>query len=128
MAKLFVLSANPNDCPLLRLHREMRQIEETLATTRTHCLVVKPHQAVRVQDLPRLLSEKPSIVHFCGHCSEYGELLLEDAGGNSKPVRIDAVRDLFARYSDSVKCVILNACYSETLAGELSKHIKCVVG
>jgi predicted transcriptional regulator len=35
---------------------------------------------------------------------------------------------LFEQFASQVNCVVLNACYSETQANAIAKHIDCVIG
>ncbi|MBR8832511.1 MAG: hypothetical protein DSM106950_00310 [Stigonema ocellatum SAG 48.90 = DSM 106950] len=52
---------------------------------------------VRLQDIRRAIAEeRPEIVHFCGHEQEDGSLVLEDDGGNHKPVS-----SLWLKFGDS---------------------------
>ena len=130
MIKILFLAANPKDTDALRLGEEIRQIKERLrlADLRDE-FVVEQEWAVRVTDLQgHLLRHRPHIVHFSGHGSKSGQVVLEDQSGNSKPVRSDALKRLFATLKDNVRCVILNACYSEAQAKEIVESIDCVVG
>lgn len=84
---------------------------------------------MQVKDLQEcLLRFKPHIVHFSGHGSSEGEILLEDSNGNSKPVSERALSTLFYVLKDNIRCVVLNACYSERQAQAIAQHIECVVG
>jgi hypothetical protein len=85
--------------------------------------------AVRAVDLQEhLLRHNPTIVHFSGHGSSSGELVLEDLNGLSHPVEVDALRALFSLLGNSIKCVVLNACFSETQARAIAETVDCVVG
>lgn len=85
--------------------------------------------AVRPIDIIQaLLDVEPQIVHFSGHGNARGALYLEDRQGNALPVEPEALAALFKQFSDQVRCVILNACYSETQAKAISQHIEYVIG
>ncbi|MGI0010366.1 MAG: CHAT domain-containing protein, partial [Nitrosopumilaceae archaeon] len=85
--------------------------------------------AVRVADLQsHLLRYKPDIVHFSGHGSLSNEIILEDNDRNSQPVSIRSLSQLFSTLKDDIRCVVLNACYSEQQAQAIAKSIDCVVG
>ena len=48
--------------------------------------VVEQEWAVRVADLQgSLLRHRPAIVHFSGHGSQAGEIILEDQAGHGQP-------------------------------------------
>lgn len=70
----------------------------------------------------------PQIVHFSGHGTSYGELCFESEIGKVMPVSADALASLFRLMADEVKCVILNACFSELQAQSVAAHIGYVIG
>jgi hypothetical protein len=125
--KILVLTAITHG---LDLDREIRQIEEAIRRASNRDIFeVKIRTAVRPQDIRRAIAEeKPQIVHFCGHGQEDGSLILEDDGGNNKPVAPSALASLFQLHADYVKCVLLNACYSEKSAEAISEYINYVIG
>lgn len=127
---ILFLAANPKDTKQLRLDQEMREIDEGLRRSQqrdTFNLVQK--WAVRVADLRRaLLDESPNIIHFSGHGSPQGRIILEDEVGNGKEIPPKAIGNLFELFAEDINCVILNACYSESQAQEISKHISYVIG
>jgi len=128
--KILVLATNPGETDQLRLDQEVRGIDQALRQSRFRDSFDLDQQwAVRVSDLQRLLLRyKPDIVHFSGHGSESSEIILEDNEGNNKPVPAPALSKLFSLFKDNIKCVVLNACYTEVQAEAISKHISCVVG
>lgn len=128
--KILVLATNPDETTPLSLDEEVRSIDQALQQSRFRDKFELEQQwAVRVSDLQRLLLRyKPDIVHFSGHGNESGEIILEDSEGNSKPVPAPALSKLFSLLKDNIKCVVLNACYTEVQAEAISRHIGCVVG
>jgi hypothetical protein len=109
---------------------EIREIEHALNQTEFRDqFEIKQHWAVRVTDLQGLLlRHQPDIVHFSGHGSDASVIMLEDAYGESHPVTVRALSNLFSVLKDNVRCVMLNACYSEQQAQAIAEHIDCVVG
>ncbi|HEY0772138.1 MAG TPA: CHAT domain-containing protein, partial [Sphingobacteriaceae bacterium] len=75
-----------------------------------------------------LLDSKPQIVHFSGHGTKSGGIVLENDDGKAHLVTPKAMSELFELFADEVECVILNACYSEVQAEAIVKHIKYVIG
>jgi TIR domain/CHAT domain len=147
MRTLLILAANPKGTARLRLDEEVKKIEQGLERSKKReqfKLVVK--WAVTDDDLRRaMLDNEPEIVHFAGHGKEKGRggkgrdlfpaegldsggLAFEDDGGNVQLTSGDALARLFELCADSVKCVVLNACYSEPQANAISQHIDYVVG
>ena len=85
--------------------------------------------AVRAGDLQAaLLRYKPDIVHFSGHCSETGELILEDELGMRKTVSRKAVCDMFTILKYNIRVVVLNACNAKDLAQALARTIDFTIG
>jgi hypothetical protein len=153
---LLFLAANPMDTGKLRLDEEVREIEAGLRRSQYRDrFELKQQWAVRPVDLRRaLLDCKPQIVHFSGHgvgrstaaqansttdatreiaLADHAEvfeegLLLEDVTGQPQLVRTEALSALFELFSDSVECVVLNACYSEQQAKAIAQHIPYVIG
>lgn len=128
--KILLLSANPRGTSLLRLDEEIREIQEGLKRekNREQYSIVKA-EAVRYRDIQRAILEyEPQIIHFSGHGSGEDGLLFEDETGQGKLVDAEALAGLFQLFRDQVECVVLNACYSEFQAHEISQYINYVVG
>jgi len=92
-------------------------------------LDLRSHWAVRISDLQSLLlRHRPDIVHFSGHGSRSSEIILQDSNGSSMFVPADALSSLFSLLSGSVRCVVLNACFSERQARGIANSVECVIG
>ncbi len=125
--KILILAANPSD---LRLDQEIREIEDAIRRAiRRDQFQIVTRQAVRPKDIRRAIAEeRPQIVHFCGHGTEDGSLILQDDGGQRQLVKQDGLAELFKSHADSVNCVLINACYSEKPAEAISQYINYVIG
>ncbi len=128
--KILILAANPRGD--LKLDQEIRDIEEGLSRSLyREQFDLKIRLAVRAKDLQAVLLEvKPWIVHFCGHGSGSQGLVLENDVEKQQLVSTEAIADLFrivAKWK-IVECVLLNACYSQSQADEIVKHINYVIG
>lgn len=130
MIKILFLAANPTDTTRLRLDEESRAIDRALRQAEFRDKFdIEQHWAVRVGDIQELLlRHQPHIVHFSGHGGLSSEIILEDNAGNSHPVPAKALSDLFSVLKDNVRCVVLNACFSEQQARAIAGHIDCVIG
>lgn len=128
--KILFLAANPRDTDHLRLDKEMREIDEALRQAKYHDKFdIEQQWAVRVADLQsHFLRYEPDVVHFSGHGSPTSEIILEDNDGSSHPISIRALSRLFSILKDNIRCVVLNACYSENQARAIAEHIDCVIG
>lgn len=123
--KILILAANPKKD--LDLDVEIRDLQGVIARSRKQeqldvvpCLAVRPREDL--QDL--LFTHDPDILHFCGHGR--GEQGLVFHEGQMLPGNVLA--DLLELYADKVKCVLLNACYSEVQAEAIVQHIDYVIG
>ncbi|WP_206108043.1 CHAT domain-containing protein [Paludisphaera soli] len=130
MVKILFVASNPKDTDSLRLGEEARTIRERIRLARGRDdFEVHQEFAVRTGDMQlHLLHYSPDIVHFSGHGSPAGQIVFEDHSGYSHPVEPEALERLFTTLRDNVKCVVLNACYSEIQAQAIAKSIDCVVG
>jgi hypothetical protein len=128
---ILFLAADPSDTSRLRLGEEFREIEEQLALAKQHGQyeLVLPKLSLRPKDIARaLLNEQPQIVHFSGHGTPEGALCLENESGNYHLVQPDALSALFEQFTNTVNCVLLNACYSDIQATAIAEHIPYVIG
>jgi hypothetical protein len=128
--RILVLAANPIDTQRLRLDKEVREIENGLARSEQRDeFVLKQVLAPRQKEVRRaMLDFKPNIVHFCGHGGGQDGIAFEDDYGNTRLVSGEALAGFFELFSDSVECVLLNACYSEVQAEAIQQQIKFVIG
>ncbi|MET7036912.1 CHAT domain-containing protein [Elizabethkingia miricola] len=127
--KILFLGASPIDEVRLRIDQELRDIETGLkvATLRDQ-FELKSQWAITSKTLQQaMLDEQPTIVHFSGHGDTKG-IAVEDLLGNSKLIDNSAIGSLFELFSDNIKCVVLNSCYSESQASEIAKHVPYVIG
>ena len=127
--KILFLSSNPLNESRIKIDKEAREVEEGLrrASQRDH-FEFKLKVATRPKDFLRaVLDENPAILHFSGHGVEEG-IALEDDNGNAKLVSSEAISQFFSLFSDTIKCVVLNSCYSEKQALGIAKYIEHVIG
>lgn len=127
---ILFLAANPLDTDRLRLGEEVRDIDRRLRESEYRDrLDLRQHWAVRATDLSEaLLRHRPGVVHFSGHGSSDGRIILQGEQGDAYQPPVSAVADLFAIAGSSVRCVVLNACHSASLADAIAEHVDCVVG
>ncbi len=130
MTQILILAANPRGTSELRLGEEVRCIQEGLRRARDRDqFVINSEWAVQTQGIRQaILQYKPQIVHFSGHGVEDGGLAFENTSGQVQLVHPEALAGLFRLLSNHVKCVLLNACYSEIQANAIVEHIDFVIG
>lgn len=131
IVSILFLAADPTDESHLRLGEEFRNIQEKLklARLRDSFRLELPQLSARTEDVSQtLLDTQPEIVHFSGHGTSEGALCFETQSGRAHPVPPEALAALFEQFSNRVKCVVLNACYSQAQAQAIARHIEYVVG
>lgn len=127
--KILFLAASPNDNMPLRTAEEARTIDLALRQAKQRHFEIIPYGAVQVDDLqPLLFRYQPHIVHFSGHGASDQAILLQTADGQSAAVTGAALRDLFQLGQARLRCVVLNACYTEEQAAAIAEVVDCVVG
>ncbi len=127
---ILILASNPIDTSRLRLDEEAREIESCIDRSKYRDnFEVKVKSALRIADLRHALLKEQNnlILHFSGHGKTDG-LVLEDENKNAVLVKGKALASLFSLFKEKVKCVVLNACYSEFQSRAIRKHIGIVVG
>jgi hypothetical protein len=126
------LSANPDMASPLAVDREFNRVREKLQTLGQGLdwrRAMDHWPSVRWDQFPeQILTYKPSIVHFSGHGGVDGSLLLSTYDGNRQLIHPDGLVGLLEGFKDTIKMIILNACYSDQLADKLIQHIDIVVG
>lgn len=130
MPTVLIVSASPNDQDRLRLGAEFRDIRSALQRSRNREeWTIESNEAVTVDELRRaLLDFHPTVVHFSGHGGGSGGLCFEDADGNTNLTDAVPLTKLFHHFKDNLKCVVLNACYSEVQGNVIQNEIDYVVG
>ncbi|HEX7737473.1 MAG TPA: CHAT domain-containing protein [Ktedonobacteraceae bacterium] len=124
---LFVF-ANPRGTDRLLLDMEWRAIQEALRLS-NHREQIESHLllATTADDLRRKLLEMPfHIVHVAGHSGPDG-LVLEDAQGRPYTVAPQALAECFKNYRQTLRCVLLNSCYSPVIGQNIVPGIPLVI-
>jgi hypothetical protein len=150
---ILFLAANPISASRLAFDEECAAIERELQmTTGRNDLDFRSKWAVTAEEMLRHLNElQPTIIHFSGHgysgprdrvammsrhvaCSgQRGQrnnsgLYLHGEHSSPQLITAHALRMMIATAASSARVVVLNACYSSTLASALCTVVDCVVG
>jgi tetratricopeptide (TPR) repeat protein len=147
--KVLFLAANPDTTSRVALDEEIRAIDARIrGAGYGDQVVLVSHWAVRLDDLSGLLMRhRPHIVHFSGHGSADGSLVLHPgdvakrdlegyaqapaavaaAPGHGR-LPVDGLARLLEILRDNVRVVVLNACYSKAHAKGIVRSVECVVG
>jgi len=126
---ILLVASDPTDLARLRLGKEAREIKSRLQNAKGgNRFTFHPMFATRPIDLiEELLSRRPEIVHFAGHGTRDGTICLENDSGQMHRVTPSALSELFKELR-GIRCVLLNACYSEIQAREIARHVDYVIG
>jgi hypothetical protein len=129
-ATILALIANPAGTSPLRLDEEMRAVDLAILAARYRDqLDMRQCSALRLSDLQAaVLRYTPSIVHFSGHGSPQGSIILAADDGKAVPVPPAALSNFFRAMSPPVRCVVLNACFTRIQGRAIAKHVPCVIG
>jgi hypothetical protein len=116
--------------PRLGIDEEIRAITAMLrGSEHRDSVKLVPRLAARADDFLQALNELgPQVVHFSGHGSQAGCLIVVGRDGTPQPVTADALRGLFRTMGGGIRVVFLNACYSRIQAEAISESIDCVIG
>lgn len=150
--KILFLASNPSDTAKLQLSEEYRRVAERLQESgQLNKFEFYQMWSVTPDDLQNsILSIKPHIIHFSGHgknsntsfqdltqelnikIDDSSGIILKDENGKSKIIKTKALSNMFGLFASDkdlkINTVILNACYSEIQAKEISKYIPFVIG
>jgi hypothetical protein len=127
--KILFLAASPSNESRLRLDREANDLRAQLALVKSpqRQIEIEHRWAVRVDQVQmELLNERPDILHFSGHGGTE-TLIFENTSGQSAPVSAKDLAELISLFP-TIKCVLLNACYSESVGKLVAPHIDAVIG
>jgi hypothetical protein len=126
---ILFLAASPEGEPKLALDKEAREIRSKIrASDHRDSLLFRTEWAVRPDDLLQYLNEyRPRAVHFSGHGTA-SEVVLNDEHGRAKPVSQQALRALFGLHAQTVRLVVLNACFSKAQAEAIVEVVDSAVG
>lgn len=126
--KILILASNPRGD--LKLGKEIRNLGKAIRQSdhSKQCQVVVELE-VQIGSLQELMDTyQPDIVHFCGHGDGEQGLVFQNDNDQEQLVPTEALSELFKKCKDDVKCVVLNACYSEVQAKAIVEHIDYVIG
>ena len=128
--KILFFASNPKDTNTILINREAKEIDNIIQNNSSSIpLQLIPKLAVEITDIRKhLLVNKPDILHFSGHGTQYGYLTFHDENNEMIEVKPEYFANLFLGLDKTIECIVLNACYSEKQAQILSKYAKYIVG
>lgn len=128
---ILFMASNAVKDSLLNLEKEAREIQKKIrSSAHRDSIKFETRWAIRTIDILQAINEtKPTIIHFSGHGSEDGSLVLLNSNDEGyKLVSKEAITATLATLADSVKLVVFNTCFSEEQAVNITKHIDIAIG
>jgi hypothetical protein len=127
-ATLLIMTANPKNTQRLGVEAEYNNATEAyLKSGNLDAYEIFPILDVNTKTFSRLLDHhKPAILHFSGHGIGNALLFYSDNGMADK-VSGQTLGKMLSLYP-SINCLVLNACYSEQQAAEISQYIPNIIG
>lgn len=124
------MASNPNGTDYLRLDEEARNIQEKIRLSEyRESIKFETRWATRASDILQAINEtNPTIIHFSGHGTDTGELVLENPDGSAKLVSKEAITSAITTMSDTIRLVVFNACFSEEQAKNIVQTIQSAIG
>src|ERR1700752_261041 len=128
--RILFLSSNPWTTSRILVDEEAREIFERIheGPYRDRFELHK-HTAIKPIDLQKLLLlYQPNIVHFSGHGSKGHKLILAGTNGRGKTIDQQGLANVFSLYSNHVRLVLLNACFTRAQARSISEVVNYSIG
>lgn len=127
---ILFLAANPQDTQKLALDQEVRSITEAIRKSEGRDgIEFFSRWAVQSLDILQAINETdPEIIHFSGHGSEKGEIVLDDGSGNIAMVSKEAMAAAVASASKKVRMIFFNACFSQKEAQTVVDKVEAAIG
>jgi hypothetical protein len=128
--RILFLSANPLPTGRILVDQEAREVFERIQEgPYREKFELHKYLAVRPIDLQKLLlMHQPHIVHFSGHGTKRHKIIFEGAPGRGKTVDQQGLAKVFALYSNHVRLVLLNACFTRDQARSISGVVNYSIG
>ncbi|MGD2182659.1 hypothetical protein [Lusitaniella coriacea] len=128
--KVLFMASNPLNQKQLRLDEEIREITQKIrASEHRDSVRLVSCLAARPLDILQALNEhKPHIVHFSGHGSDKGKLVLQSDDGETKFVSKEAIAATMSTVTDNIRIVFFNTCFSHVQAKAVTQHVDAAIG
>ena len=124
---ILFLAANPAGTTPLQLDEEARSIQQKIRMADYRDSIrLESRWATRSGDILQAINEtNPTIVHFSGHGTENGDLVLLNPDGSAKLVSKEAISMAMSTASDTIRLVVFN---SEPQAESVIENIDAAIG
>lgn len=123
------LAANPANTIQLQLDQELREIQGAIMSSQSrNNLRLISRMAIRARDFSEsILSACPHIIHFSGHGSLRGGLMVEDGQGRAAFIGWEVLGKAIGVLADRVECVVLNVNAPPDVADFIPANVPYVI-
>lgn len=127
---ILFLAANPQDTQKLALDQEVRSISEAIRKSEGRDgIEFFSRWAVQSLDILQAINETdPEIIHFSGHGSKKGEIVLDDGSGKTTLVSKEAMAAAVISASKKIRLIFFNACFSQQEAKAVVEKVEAAIG
>jgi hypothetical protein len=127
--RVLFISANLDRKRLLNIDRELNEIHTLVDSTdgRDRFDLTAMPNIELTQVARHLQRQRPHVLHFSGHGGPDGALQMRGPGETPINIRPEGLAGLLAVLGGSLKLVVLNACYTDTLAQKIIEQMDVVV-
>lgn len=129
--RILFIGVSPRDTGRLRIDKEHRIINKIIHSSKLReRITLNTELALPANELVSVIHRTdPTVIHFSGHGGEEG-IVLEDQNGEGQTVSPEALTRMFSGFLGRIQCVILNSCFSLSLAERLMRQsqVACVIG
>lgn len=128
--RILFVSANPVDTAELQTSEEYKDIRETIRGSKHRSRIdLVPVPAANFGDFRQALQDyEPAIVHFSGHGTAAHAINFVGEDGKAHEIPPDVIAQLLREHRETVRVVVLNACYADGQARAIAKEVDCAVG
>lgn len=129
--KMIILGCNPADSDNFDVGRESQFISENInASKYGHNIKLETKLGATPDNLLQYSHDQEvQVIHFTGHGTELGGLVLVGKGGEKIKATQESLKYAFDGYlPKNLKLLTLSACYSADLASLLKGKASCVIG
>lgn len=127
--KILYIASNPENAAPLQVEKELNLLREKIDQIQTsEHIDLRTYSNVKVDNLPFLVAQlDPDILHFSAHGRDDGIVLAHEERGHVH-LTGERLANLLAAISVRPKLIVINACSSSAMAGQLTEVADFVVG
>lgn len=141
--KILFICSNPNSTSKIDFDKETKEIRQMLRKFKDDFEITEVYNATNAILLKEIITEKPDILHISCHAignrpigsrsigrpiEEQEGIILTNENNDIDLIPFDIIANQIRLFKDNMKCVVINACYTEPLALLVSTFIPYTIG